>query len=73
MVPELQGLQGSQNQEELTALLDKIGSKTVDLFQRVPNLISQEEVAESQGSSKAMRRKFSYLILVSPGQGRGNA
>ena len=68
MVPELQGLQGSQNQEELTALLDKIGSKTVDLFQRVPNLISQEEVAESQGSSKAMRRKFSYLILSHRGK-----
>src|SRR5438132_60171 len=63
IVPELRGLQTSQNQEELIALLDKIGSKTVDLFQRVPNLISQEEVVESQGSRKALRRKFSYLIL----------
>jgi hypothetical protein len=63
IVPELRGLQSSQSQEGLNGLLDKIGSKTVDLFQRVPNLISQEEVVESLGSRKALRKKFSYLIL----------
>ena len=62
-VPELRGLKAAQGQEELTALLDKVGAKTADLAQATPDLISHEAVVESQQGAVIRRQNFSYLIL----------
>lgn len=66
-VPELHGLEVGPN-EKLSTLLDRIGQTLVDLSRKTPNLISHEEVWESQPGSKVTRRHFSYLILSHPGQ-----
>lgn len=65
-VPELRGLKIARNQEELPALLDKIGDKTVSLFRKTPDLISDEQVLESRVGRKTIRRRFAYLILSHP-------
>lgn len=65
-IPELHGLKIAQSQEELPKLLEKIGDKTVNLFQKTPDLIAHEEVLESHAGGKNRRRDFSYLILSHP-------
>jgi len=65
-IPELHGLKIAQNQEELPKLLEKIGDKTVNLFQKTPDLVAHEEVLESHAGGKTRRRDFSYLILSHP-------
>jgi hypothetical protein len=67
-VPELKGLRASSEQQELPQLLDKVGAMTVDLSRKIPNLISKEEVSESQPGSKISRQHFSYLTLAHRGQ-----
>ncbi|MGA8273863.1 MAG: hypothetical protein WB919_20030 [Candidatus Sulfotelmatobacter sp.] len=63
-VPDLRGLKETENQYTLASLLDKVGEKIVDLSLRMPNLISNEEVLESQAGGKPTRENFSYLILA---------
>lgn len=65
-VPELRGLKAAQGQEELTALLDKVGAKTADLAQATPDLISHEAVVKSQQDVVIARQNFSYLMLSRP-------
>ena len=43
-IPKLKGLKPAKNQDGLSELLDKIGSKTVELYQNVPNLSSKEKL-----------------------------
>jgi len=62
-VPELRGLKAAEGQEELTALLNKVGAKTVELARETPDLISHEAVVESQQRVVIRRQNFSYLIL----------
>ncbi len=62
-VPELRGLAKASDQTELPGLLEKLGDKTGVLFQKLPNLISREEVTQTRGHSRATRQAFEYLIL----------
>lgn len=67
--PELQGLEPTGNQDELAFILDKAGKMTEDLLDRMPNLISHEEITQEkvrgQGGVKAqLRQDFDYLILA---------
>jgi hypothetical protein len=48
----------------LPALLNKIGQRTLELSRKIPDLISHEEVVESQGGAKTTREDFPYLILA---------
>lgn len=61
-VPELKGLKRATDQERLSALLDKVGAKTVDIARNTRNLISHETVKERQQSA-AETRDYDYLIL----------
>jgi hypothetical protein len=67
--PELQGLEPAKNQDELPSILEKVGTVTKDLMDRIPNLVSHEEVTEQRlrasGKVEAHRRvEFEYMILV---------
>jgi outer membrane lipoprotein-sorting protein len=64
IVPELNGLKPARDQEKLAALLDKVGTKTVDIARHTPNLISREAVTELQQGVAAARRDYDYLILT---------
>lgn len=66
-VPELRGLKAAQDQQNLLGLLDKVGAKTVDLGRKIPNLICNEEVLDTQLGAKAAPREYSYLILAHRG------
>jgi len=62
-IPELQGLDPAKDQEELPALLDKVGATAEALFHKMPNLIAHEEVLQARGNAKPTRQTFEYLIL----------
>jgi outer membrane lipoprotein-sorting protein len=62
-VPELKGLKPARDQEKLSALLDKVGDKTLDLARHTPNLISRETVTQSQQGVAETRQDYDYLIL----------
>jgi len=67
--PELQGLEPAENQDELAFILDKAGEATEELLDRMPDLISREDITQAklgdQGSAREQRRReFDYLILV---------
>ena len=47
----------------MPAILDKVGSKTLDMARHTPNLISLETVTESQHGGAETRRDYDYLIL----------
>jgi hypothetical protein len=64
IVPELRELKTTEGQQPLSPLLDKIGERTVDLSRKIPNLISREEIVETQRGVKTRREDFSYLILA---------
>lgn len=67
-IPELKGLKPAENQDGLSELLDKIGSKTVELYRKVPNLIAREKVIESQRGLVVNRQEFSYLTVARRGE-----
>jgi hypothetical protein len=60
-VPELQGLKPARDQRQLSALLDRVGAKTVEIARNTPNLISRETVTDLQQPAAVMR--YDYLIL----------
>jgi hypothetical protein len=64
VVPELRGLKPAKDQMALPTLLDRVGDRTVDLSRRIPNLISHEDIFESERGAKTRREQFSYLILA---------
>lgn len=66
IVPELNGLKPARDQEKLAALLDKVGTKTLDIAQHTPNLISRELVTDLQQGVAVARRDYDYLILTRP-------
>lgn len=66
IVPELNGLKPARDQEKLATLLEKVGTKTVDIARHTPNLISRETVTELQQGVAAGRRDYDYLILTHP-------
>ncbi|MGA8489314.1 MAG: hypothetical protein WB711_02765 [Terriglobales bacterium] len=62
-IPELQGFKPASDQEDLNNILEKLGNKTEDLFRKMPNLISHEEVIQMRRGSQPIRQEFEYLIL----------
>ena len=67
--PELQGLEPAKNQDDLPSISDKVGTVAEDLMDRMPDLVSHEEVTEQRrrasGKVEAHRRvEFEYMILV---------
>jgi hypothetical protein len=66
IVPELNGLKPARDQEKLAGLLDKVGTKTLEIAQHTPNLISREVVTDLQEGVSSTRRDYDYLILTRP-------
>jgi hypothetical protein len=65
VMPELRGLKADE--ENLLALLTRIGQKTEDLSVQMPNLICREEVVQIASGSRSVNpinQEFNYLILV---------
>jgi hypothetical protein len=77
-VPELAGLNPANSLENLDSLLDRVGEKCLDLVQRVPNVISHEELLSQERTlsvishggmrlqparAQPQRQKFEYLML----------
>lgn len=61
-IPELGHLRAAQDQSQLPALLDKIGTKTVDIARRTPNLVSDESVISDRGGMRTLQ-DYSFLVL----------
>ena len=84
-VHELAGMTPASSQDQLPDLLDKVGAKADELLQKVPDLVCDEAVSQSQylivGSldrpvspldrpvSTEYDETFQYLILSHPGAG----
>jgi hypothetical protein len=62
-IPELRGIQPPADPHQLNSLLEKVGDAAETLFHKMPNLISHEQVEQSQNGGKATRQQFDYLIL----------
>lgn len=72
-VSELHGLTPDPNQHQLPFLLTRVGQVAEDLFEKMPNLISREQVWQMEHDPAAMShsealhtrppREFNYLIL----------
>jgi hypothetical protein len=73
-VPELRGLIPATNQDELPLVLTRVGHVAEDLLQKMPNLLSHEQVWRlehdpiAMSHSEALRgghppQEFNYLIL----------
>lgn len=62
-VPELKGLEADPRQEKLTFILARAGDKCLELLQRMPNVISREEVLTKTPHLRQGRQKFEYLIV----------
>jgi len=62
-VPELKGLDPTPSPEPLPSLLARVGDACVDLEQRMPNVISHEEVITQTLHAKPWRQKFEYLMI----------
>jgi len=76
-VHELTGLEPVPSQDQLSGLLAKVGAKADELLRKVPNLISDEAVTETQwsvsqafsaGSGLERDQKFNYIVLAHPAQ-----
>jgi len=63
-LPELQHLQPAPNQDGLSTILAHVGHECVDLLERTPDVIAEEEVSISVDKSLIRREKFGYLVLV---------
>jgi hypothetical protein len=63
-IPDLKGLNPAPDQEKLTELLDKVGAKTLEIERNTPNLISRENVIQSQKGVGETRRDYDYLIVT---------
>jgi hypothetical protein len=66
MIPDLRKLKEAPGQMELSALLRKIGDKTVELAGQMPDLICHEQVVRLEHGSVFPRADFSYLIVARP-------
>jgi hypothetical protein len=62
VVRELAHLKPDEDQSRLSVLLEQIGTKTVEIANKTPNLISHESVVSEQANSET-RRKYSFLVL----------
>ncbi|MGA2074244.1 MAG: hypothetical protein ABSH52_12145 [Terriglobia bacterium] len=69
-LPELQGLQPAESQQDLPAILRDVGERVSALFDEFPNMVSAEEVRSGpcdEGLRKkcrvTYRGKFNYLVV----------
>jgi hypothetical protein len=62
-IPELRGLKPAEDQAKLNDILKQLGDETEDLFKKMPNLISHEEVTQIQRGHQPVQQEFEYLIL----------
>jgi hypothetical protein len=62
-IHDLHGLDPVNGQQDLPALLTKVGGKTLDLLRQMPDVIAREEVVQA-GQAGSRRREFNYLILL---------
>jgi poly(3-hydroxybutyrate) depolymerase len=63
-IPELHGLDPAPDQQPLEQLLKKTSAKSLDLLERMPNVISHESVViKVEPRGPAWREKFEYLVL----------
>jgi hypothetical protein len=67
-IPGLHGLNPAQSQDELPNLLSKIGDKTVTIVDKMPNLISHEDVVQKAPGLASKRQRFDYLIVFQRGR-----
>jgi hypothetical protein len=68
-IPQLQGLEPAANQDDLESILDKTGAVIQDMSDRMPSLISHEDVTQTKENIKGKvtgqnHLAFDYLILV---------
>ena len=70
-VRELEHLKAVQDQSKLAALLDEIGTRTVEIANKTPDLISHEAVVSEIGGIKT-HQEFSYLVLQHPMGAKGS-
>jgi hypothetical protein len=61
-IPDLGHVKTAQDQSQLSTLLDKIGTKIVDIAHRTPNLVSDESVISDRLGIN-MVQNFSFLVL----------
>jgi hypothetical protein len=66
ILPELDGLKPGDNPQPLAGLLTTVASKTYDFAEKVPNLISDELVTESQWPTSSTK-KAACLACPDPG------
>jgi len=81
-VPELKGLTPAENQDQLPALLAKVGDIVRDAAKKLPNLTSREDIIQQRVCTNPasytgcldseQRRQFNYLILSHINQDTGN-
>ena len=74
-LPELQGFEPAQGQEELALILEKVGENVEAFFRDCPNTTSLEQVRRERlrrdGSvAEHLTRKFQYLVLARPEKDR---
>jgi hypothetical protein len=72
ILPELDGVKPADNPQDLADLLTKVASKTYEFAERVPNLISDELVTESQFPA-SRTKKEACLACPDPGPIRQRA
>ncbi|HLW80249.1 MAG TPA: tetratricopeptide repeat protein, partial [Terriglobia bacterium] len=70
-MPELHGLQPEASQDELAAILDKVGADVEAFFRRFPDTISleqtrQERMGHNGKAAESLDQKFRYLLLARP-------
>jgi hypothetical protein len=68
-VPELQGLEPAQSEEDLPGILDKAGERIRGLVESLPDTSSRENVTQEQLSHEGLlysrkARSFNFLILT---------
>lgn len=62
-IPELKGLDAAPDQDSLPGILKGVGDKCVDLLQRMPNVIADEEIKTSV-EHIGRKESVGYLVVV---------
>jgi len=68
-IPELKALQPAPDQQALSIILRKTGSRVQEFFQNIVDLTAHEEIAQERLNAKGLitasqRLQYNYLILI---------
>jgi len=71
VIPELRGMEPAASQDDLAAVLTRLGEGVQAFFQNFPNTVSEEQVREERLGKKgetrdSLNEKFQYLLLAKP-------